>query len=334
MRVLIRNLRSDEHGVASTVGTMMALLVFLTFLSLIVNQYVPVWMQDAEAAHANGALGQFGTMKGAIDLQVLSALAAKSDYVPVTASTPVTLGTEGVPIFATPTAGSLFIDPDAGSFTVAFDYSILTPSGAELRVPVREQSNGSITLDIPNRFSAPQRIVYENGAVIRYQNDGQVIRAQPTFLVARTDNTIRLGFQLVSLYGSGRVSGTNTEVVNSRMYAIDRQTYNRFPGDAVIRIDHTSAYGRAWYTFFNSTLAATLDLGGTFSSTPLDMSYTARAGGLVIYKVSVSYIPTRSEYVTRLEIRNNPGVLALGSFHLEHAQVQIGIGDSPENALR
>ncbi|HYM39678.1 MAG TPA: hypothetical protein VEY12_05985, partial [Thermoplasmata archaeon] len=56
--VIRRDLRRDERGVASTVGTIMALLVFLTFLSLIVNQYVPVWMKDSEAAHMDSAVGQ------------------------------------------------------------------------------------------------------------------------------------------------------------------------------------------------------------------------------------------------------------------------------------
>src|SRR6266571_1420602 len=87
MRVLIRELRSDERGVASTVGTIMALLVFLTFLSLIVNQYVPVWMKDSEAAHMNTALGNFGSLKGAIDLQVLASQAARNAgvfYIPTT----------------------------------------------------------------------------------------------------------------------------------------------------------------------------------------------------------------------------------------------------------
>src|SRR6266496_4163795 len=96
MRVLIRELRSDERGVASTVGTIMALLVFLTFLSLIVNQYVPVWMKDSEASHMNNALGQFSSMKSAIDLQNLAAQGSGSDYVPVTAASAVTLGVEGV----------------------------------------------------------------------------------------------------------------------------------------------------------------------------------------------------------------------------------------------
>src|SRR6059036_2939203 len=123
MRVLIRELRSDERGVASTVGTIMALLVFLTFLSLIVNQYVPVWMKDSEAAHMNGALGQFGGIKGAIDFQILAAQAAQisgTHYIPVTASSAVSIGVDGVPIFAASTLGTLQSFPDAGGFWVNF----------------------------------------------------------------------------------------------------------------------------------------------------------------------------------------------------------------------
>ncbi|MFA5895786.1 MAG: hypothetical protein WC985_02645, partial [Thermoplasmata archaeon] len=106
MVLVIRRLRRDERGVASTVGTIMALLVFLTFLSLIVNQYVPVWMKDSEAAHINGAIGQFGGIKGAIDLQVLGAQMAQNSgsvFIPTTSSTAVTLGVDGVPIFSAPT---------------------------------------------------------------------------------------------------------------------------------------------------------------------------------------------------------------------------------------
>src|SRR5213592_2675950 len=97
MRLLIPDIFGDEEGVASTVGTIMALLVFLTFLSLIVNQYVPVWMKDSEASHMNGALGQFGGIKGAIDLQILSAQAAQiagTHYIPVTASSAVSRGVD------------------------------------------------------------------------------------------------------------------------------------------------------------------------------------------------------------------------------------------------
>src|SRR6058998_3409060 len=108
MRVLIRDFRSDERAVASTIGTVMALLVFLTFLSVIVNQYVPIWMTDSEASHMNTVLGQFGGFKGEVDIQMLAAQAAQDAgtfSIPVTTSTAVSLGVDGVPIFSAGTPG-------------------------------------------------------------------------------------------------------------------------------------------------------------------------------------------------------------------------------------
>ena len=333
MRLLIRDIRGDEKGVASTVGTIMALLVFLTFLSLIVNQYVPVWMKDSEASHMNGALGQFGGLKGAIDLQILAAQAAKitgTHYIPVTSSSAVSLGVDGVPIFAASTLGTLQSYPDAGSFTVQFSY-IPNKAVPSQVATVKEQSNGSIELDVANRYYVPQKIAYENGAVIRYQSDGQVIRAQPTFSVLKTNNTLDVSFGLVSLYGAGSVSGTSTEVVNTQVFAFDRQDYQGFPANAVIWVNHTSRYGLSWYRFLNQTLASALVLGGTFTQTPLDISYTAKIGLIVIYKVSASYNPALRTYTMRLEIHNNPGLLALSVFRLLHAQVQVGVGDTTSN---
>ncbi|TLZ51590.1 MAG: hypothetical protein E6K18_04600 [Methanobacteriota archaeon] len=331
---LPRRLRSDREGVASTVGTLMALLVFLTFLSVIVNQWVPVWSKDSEAAHMNVALGQMAGMKGSIDLQDLAAQASGSDYVPVTAASAVTLGMDGVPLFGSPTLGTVASDPDAGPFTVTFDYFIHTPSGSDIRTRVRELSNGTVVLNVKNRYFPQQVIAYENGAVIRSQQDGQVVRAPPTFLVTESNNSMKIRMDLISLYGRSAVSGTSTEVVNTRLFATDLQTYDRFPANAVIWANHTSAYGLAWYQFLNSTLASSLRLGGTYVFTPLDQSFTARIGALVVYKISVTFIPTTSQYITRLEIHNNPGILGLDSFRLRHAQVQVGVGEAPENAFK
>src|SRR5256885_15621241 len=115
MRILIRDIRRDEEGVASTVGTIMALLVFLTFLSLIVNQYVPVWMKDSEASHMNGALGQFGGVKGAIHPQILSAQAPQmsgTHEIPLTPPPPGSLGGDRVPVFAACTLVTAQSHPD------------------------------------------------------------------------------------------------------------------------------------------------------------------------------------------------------------------------------
>jgi hypothetical protein len=157
-----------------------------------------------------------------------------------------------------------------------------------------------------------------------------VIRAQPTFSVVKTNNTLDISFGLVSLYGTGSVSGTSTEVVNTQVFAFDRQDYQGFPANAVIWVNHTSRYGLAWYQFLNQTLASALVLGGTFSQTPLDISYTAKIGLIVIYKVSASYIPATQLYTMRLEIHNS-ALLALSFFRLQHTQVQVGVGDTSSN---
>ncbi len=339
MRLLIRDIRGDEEGVASTVGTIMALLVFLTFLSLIVNQYVPVWMKDSEASHMNGALGQFGGIKGAIDLQILSAQAAQiagTHYIPVTASSAVSLGVDGVPIFAASTLGTLQSFPDAGGFWVNFSY-IPNPTVPLQVATVNEASSGAIQLDVGNRYYIPQTIAYENGAVIRFQSDGQVIRAQPTFSVLKTNNTLDISFGLVSLYGAGSVSGTSTEVVNTQVFAFDRQDYRGFPANAVIWVDHPSRYGLAWYRFLNATLASSLNLCPStsfspclFSQNSLDISLTAKIGATIIYILSAKYNPTTQTYIMHLEIHNSP-VLPLSYFRLQHAQVQVGVGDATSN---
>jgi hypothetical protein len=327
MRVLLRSVRADDEGVASTLGTTMALLVFLTFMSLIVNQYVPAWMRESEASHVNALLGQFGGLKEAIDLQILAAHSATNaghTYIPVTATTAVSLGVDGIPIFAASTPSTLTAVASSAAFSVTFDYSV---RGATQRIV--EISNGSIEIDVQNRYFAPQRIAYENGAIIRYQSGGQIIRGAPTFSVRNVNNALDMTLGLVNLYGTGTVSGTTTEVINSQLFAADAQEYTSFPSGSRIWVNHTSRYGLAWYQFLNATLASSLGLGGTFSQTSptSPVSFTGKLGATIVYVVSTVFNPTTSEYTTRLELRNNVG-LSFGTFRLLIAQVNVQVGEA------
>jgi hypothetical protein len=327
MHVLLRSVRTDDEGVASTLGTTMALLVFLTFMSLIVNQYVPAWMRESEASHVNTVLGQFGGLKEAIDLQILAAHSAANAghaYIPVTATTAVSLGVDGIPIFAASTPATLTAIGSNAAFSVTFDYAV---RGTRQRVV--QISNGSIEINVENRYFTPQRIAYENGAIIRYQSDGQIIRGPPTFSVRNINNALDMTFGLVSLFGVGTVTGTSTEVINSQLFAVDAQEYTAFPSDSRIWVNHTSPYGLAWYQFLNETLASSLwspGWTGTFIQTSLDVSFTAQYLGKTVYIVSARYDPTTSQYTTRLEIRNNVGVLSFGTFRLLIANVNVQVG--------
>ncbi len=318
--VIRRDLRRDERGVASTVGTIMALLVFLTFLSLIVNQYVPVWMKDSEAAHMDAAVGQFANLKGAIDFEALGALMAHNAgtvFIPSTTSTGVTLGVDGVPIFSSPTNGALASNPDQGNWTVSFQYKI---NG--VTTSVFQTATGQVDLSIQNRYYPAGDVVYENGAVIRSQPDGEVVRAAPTFQAAMSGSNLNVAFELVNLYGSGGAAGTSTQIVNTQVFAVNQQTYANL--SAPLWVNHTSAYGLAWFNFFNSSLSSSLNVKGTTVVNGPITTVTAPFNGFTLYSIVLTNLGT-GQY--RVVLMINSAVLAL-SFTLQQAFVNVGIGQS------
>jgi len=172
--------------------------------------------------------------------------------------------------------------------------------------------------------------VYENGAVIRYQTDGQFVRVHPTFSVLVANNSLDISFALVSLYGKGIVTGTTTEMVSTELFAFDRQDYSGFPSNAIVWLNHTSAYGLAWYRFFNQTLSDTLKLGGTYIKSAFAETFTAKIGATTVYQIGWTLNPTTQIYVVRLTVNNNPGVMGISFVRLQHAQVQVGIGDATQ----
>ena len=332
-----RRIRNDESGVASTVGTIMALLVFLTFMSLIVNQYVPVWMKDSEAAHMSSAFGSFGSFKGDVDLQMLAAQMAQNagvHYIPITAFTPVTLGVDGIPIFSSPTLGSLESLPDQGPFTTQLTYSI---RGSPTRV--NESSMGRIILDVLNRYYIHQTVVYENGAVIRWQNDGQAVRAFPTFEVDVLNDTVQLSWTHIGLFGTGSVAGTTTEGIHSKLLGVDRQDYTSVTSD--VYINATTPYGVAWIGFFNKTLGDAFRIdAGRFKNCPSYCFSANYLGSRVqvlsittpYYKLYAQWKDPKQAYDINVQIYNDPNnskplVMPITVVRVQHAFVNIAIAE-------
>src|SRR2546428_5770118 len=285
-------------------------------------------MKDSEASHMTLALGQFGEIRGDIAHEMLAAQAsadAGTFHTRGTPGTAVNLGVDGVQIFSSPTPGTLELSPDAGAFTVAFDYIL-----QGVRKQATDASSGAVALTASNRYYTPQRIVYENGAVIRYQADGQFVRVHPTFSVLVANNSLDISFALVSLYGKGIVTGTTTEMVSTELFAFDRQDYTGMPANAVLWLNHTSAYGLAWYRFFNQTLADTLKIARLYTRTPFSETFAAKIGAATIYTISWTLNPTTGIYIVRLAVNNNPGVMGMSYIRLQHSQVQVGIGDATQ----
>lgn len=330
-----RHLRRDDEGVASTVGTVMALLVALAFLSLIVNQYVPVWQREAEAAHMNTALGQFGSLKGAIDAQVVSAqvsAASGTRYIPSETFTSIQLGVEGVPIFASPTNGRLTGTGDAASWTLQFRYAI---GGATY--DVNHSSSGSVVLDVASRYHIPFQVAYESGAIIMSQAAGETIRVEPQFTVLNSSQGVEVGLSLVQLVGSGSVSGHASEGVRTKLIALDMQEFDSFRSS--LWINHTTAHGHAWFRYLNQTLPFAFgvletdfeEAPGTCTDAPYDYCEgpTGQTVQTPYYVLQRAQGQNQTLHTIQLEIRHNPnGGVPIAKLSFHQAYVGLALGRS------
>jgi hypothetical protein len=250
-----RRQRWGEDGVASTVGTIMALMVFMAFLSMFTSQYVPVWMEENEASHMSNAYGQFAALKQAIDMQILAGT-IQGTY-PVEMFSPIKLGAEGIPMFAAPTAGTLSIYRSLSFNNISFSYG----SGLSNTTPYSTSAGGSIQLDVENRYYVEQQLIYENDALILKQPDGQYMRATPQFIVTPSGGSYHITMTQVDLRGDdANFIGFGTRGVKTIMRAATTTTYTNLTGAASnntwIHITQATWYEQAWNTTFNQTLSS------------------------------------------------------------------------------
>lgn len=252
----------DEEGVAATIGTIMSLLVFLTAFGMFTNQFVPVWMSDNESTHMSQVVQQFTTIKSSIDIAISNS--ANSRIAPTPVFVPITLSSASIPVFASATAGILRFLPDGANtrptFTVT--YVGVAEGGGQNPLDATNdgKTGGSLDLWCPNRYFVEQHLIYENGAVILNQTDGEFIIAGPQFLVKNLGTTGApnrvLQITQVSLQGSNvTIGGIGSKGVSAKLQFADTKTYTS--SGTPFELTFTSNHGKAWERFFNSTLNGT-----------------------------------------------------------------------------
>jgi len=248
-RTRARLLRKDQEGVASTVGTIMALLVFLAFMTLITNSYVPAWMLDNERAHMNQVTDQFGELKGKVDSMVVQWSVRGGLNSNMYA--PIALGSAGVPLFAVPTIGILKYVP-AGSSESSISMTF-TKAGEDAQTKF-ENEGGKVELYCPNRYYVQQWLAYENGAIIVKQEDGQTMRAYPNLEFTLIDGKVNVRFTQVDLIGKAQsLSGSDSVGLNLNLVYVDMQSFTVKEGTSwVLELD--TAYASAWERYFDEAL--------------------------------------------------------------------------------
>ena len=315
--------RWDDEGVASTVGTIMSLLVFLTFMGMFTNQFLPVWMSDNESNHMAQVIGQFTNLKSSIDLSVSNY--ANSLVAPSPVFIPVMLSSEGIPVFAGPTAGILSLSPEMINMRPMFNvsYYYFSDLGGVKHYSTLDPSNdggtgGSLELYCPNRYYVEERIVYENGAIILNQTDGEVVIAGPQFSIKNigsvTEPSRVIMMTQVSLQGKNMtVGGTGSKGLNADLEFAETTAFeNSDPGGTTLYLNITTKHGEAWAAYFERTLngAANLTSGNGYTITVTKVPAAILANSYYVVEIQIEHVTIFDH--THADVRLTVGELSRG----------------------
>lgn len=262
----------NKEGVSAPVGMMLILIIFIIILAIITQYYVPIWMTDKEAKQMKQVENDFSQLKLNIDLQILNG----NKYFPL--NTPISLGTEGMPIFATGTSGTLSSNIRDGTFNLYNENKTIDYS-----------SIGNIKYESNNRYYPRQNYIYENGAIILQQPTGSFIRIQPGIKIEKVNNNITFWYTMITIQGENRtIGGTGTEGIQTTL--IDNLTIiENWENGENITIRINSDYADAWERYFNGTFENAVKRGllmpGDYSILKVENLLF-----ITIYKVNTLYL--------------------------------------------
>jgi len=237
----------------------MALMVFLTIITMFTNTYIPIWMKENEKTHMDEVLTQFSEMKSKVDVLIVNAQVTQRPTIDM--YQPVTLGSKAVPVFSSATVGYMSLKP-AGTYdtgvNVTFHHEYLTTVKT-----VSVTGGGAVEFYAPNRYYVAQWFNYENGALMVFQDEGMVMRATPSLVFSLNgDGTVNFQFDQVDIIGSNdTIAGQGNAGVNIDLIYHDSQVYDVCnaagtvdSGQLVLKF--TTKYNTAWEDYINDTAEA------------------------------------------------------------------------------
>lgn len=231
-------IQDSEEGVATTVGTIMALLIFLSIFSLITQQYVPVWMEDNEAYHMDEVKSQFAQMKGNIDSLILNNNKGYPTY------TPIKLGSEGIPMFSEETMGIISQESYWGESSPGMELNF-NHDGNRYQF----SASGNISIEVLNRYFEQQTLIYEYGAIILEQGDDSIVRASPPISINEVNNEYTIQISVIDIIGeNSRHGGAGTVGVTAQLLSRSSSTFSSGVSDFSFSIKTT--YPQAWKSWF------------------------------------------------------------------------------------
>jgi hypothetical protein len=256
--------RRDEEGVASSIGTMLAVLVILALLTIVSTSWAPEWTKEKEAEHMRQVEAQFSNMKALMDQLILS------DNAETVVSTPLTLGSQGTPLFAGDAKGTVsLLSTQADGYNT---FTVVNSTGKLERV-----AYGSIMYGSENSEYLDQSFIYECGAIIVHQNDGELVTTGPALIIQNNSGKLSIAITLISVYSDGSsYTGSGTVGVQCRLVKGTIATTRSWDPSETIRMNVTTKAYEAWYEYFAKFIPSSGVGAGDYDISVDESSQTVR----------------------------------------------------------
>ena len=217
---------------------MLAVLVILALVTMITTSWAPEWTKGKESEHMRAVESQFQSLKALMDQLVLSG------NTNVVVSTPIKLGSEGVPLFSGDATGNVsLLSSNSNSYNT---FSVTNSTGKFERV-----AYGSISYTSHNTEFIDQTFLYESGAILVRQSDGQLLTTGPSLLVQNVSGKLKVSLTLISVYSDGSsYNGGGTIGVQCRLVSEKVSDTRTWANGETISINATSVAYNAWYKYF------------------------------------------------------------------------------------
>lgn len=227
---------------AAVVGTLLALLVFLSIFGIFLTSYLPVWMTDNESAWAVNVENQFGQIDHTMELLYLE---KNLNFV---AQNPVTMSSGTVPVFAQPTVGTLGFSASSAIYTNVSFHMLGSSAWRWQNV-----STGTVSMVLPDRYFVPIALSLEDGAVVLSQGPTQQsLLFQPSYVTNSSGTHSNLYLTLFATYGAtASVSQQSPSEVYTNYSA--SQTYPGAYGGTAVFLNLTTDFPCAWANYWNQT---------------------------------------------------------------------------------
>ena len=230
--------RRGDDAVAASIGTMLAILVMLALLTMVTTSWAPEWTKSKEADHMRTVESQMSNLKATIDALTLS---GNTNAV---VSSPITLGSSGVPLFSSTASGTISL---RSSYDDGFNtFNITNSTGRYERV-----SYGSIVYESHNTEFVDQEYYLESGAIIVNQGKEYVVSIGPSIIIQNHSGQMELSFTLISITSDGSdFTSDGTVGVQCRLVNEKISTTTTWSGLETIFVNITSPAYEAWYEYW------------------------------------------------------------------------------------